>query len=266
MSYGKIAIACFGAALAAGIAWAQSPSEAVDHSKMDHAAMGHGPPAAADGPWSYTGRKNPAPYEQGRWDMVPVPQYGHMFISTEKLTPELRCAALRGNPRVMVDRATREACDAPEQRTPAAAPAPSGGSAATADAGHTHDHHHGATMAHDHWMAPAEAMNRKNPIAATGESVERGRKLYAANCASCHGQSGAGDGPAGMALEPRPTNLRAMAGRHPDGDYAWKIANGRGPMPAWKGTFTENQIWDLVNFIQRWGDAAPHSHHPGHSH
>jgi len=44
-----------------------------------------------------------------------------------------------------------------------------------------------------------------------------------------------------------------MAGHHPDGDYAWKIANGRGAMPAWSGSLTENQIWDLVNFIQSLG-------------
>jgi cbb3-type cytochrome c oxidase subunit III len=33
--------------------------------------------------------------------------------------------------------------------------------------------------------------------------------LYAANCASCHGPRGAGDGPGAAALLPRPTNLSA---------------------------------------------------------
>ncbi len=41
-----------------------------------------------------------------------------------------------------------------------------------------------------------------------------------------------------------------MAGHHPDGDFAWKITNGRGPMPGWKGTLTDEQIWNVVNFIQ----------------
>lgn len=81
----------------------------VDHSKMDHAAMGHGAPAVTDGPWSYRGRDNPKPYKEGRWEMVPVPGYGHMFISTRGLSPELACAAL-ANPGVMTDRATRERC------------------------------------------------------------------------------------------------------------------------------------------------------------
>ncbi len=39
---------------------------------------------------------------------------------------------------------------------------------------------------------------------------------------------------AGVALNPKPADLTALAGQHPDGDFAWKIANGRGPMPAWE--------------------------------
>lgn len=101
-----------------------------------------------------------------------------------------------------------------------------------------------------HWMAPEDAAKRKNPVAADAASIARGKKLFQANCASCHGARGKGDGPAGRALKPKPADLAAMAGRHPDGDFAWKIANGRGPMPAWKGTLSEAQIWDTVNFVQ----------------
>jgi len=102
------------------MAWATE----VDHSKMDHAAMGHGAAPAQDGPWSYTSRKNPAPYTSGRWEMVPVPGYGHMFISTQGLKPELACAAL-DNPGVMVDRATRARCgiaERPKSAAPQAMP------------------------------------------------------------------------------------------------------------------------------------------------
>jgi len=34
------------------------------------------------------------------------------------------------------------------------------------------------------------------------------------------------------------------------GDFAWKIANGRGLMPGFKDHLTKEQIWDLTNFIQ----------------
>jgi high-affinity iron transporter len=37
--------------------------------------------------------------------------------------------------------------------------------------------------------------------------LERGRRLYAEACASCHGDSGRGDGPAAAALDPRPSDF-----------------------------------------------------------
>ncbi len=113
--------------LAAGaVAAADKESDPHAGHMMDHAAMGHGTAPPADGPWSYKNRSNPAPHRSGRWEMVPVPGYGHMFISTQGVSRELACAAL-DNPGVMVDRATRKACALPERsapRSPVAAPAP----------------------------------------------------------------------------------------------------------------------------------------------
>ena len=101
-----------------------------------------------------------------------------------------------------------------------------------------------------HWTAPADAASRENPIAATHESISKGSALYAQYCASCHGTEGRGDGPAGAALDPRPANLAVMGAQHPAGDLAWKIAHGRGAMPAWKDVLQEEQIWDLVNYVK----------------
>jgi mono/diheme cytochrome c family protein len=138
--------------------------------------------------------------------------------------------------------------------------------AALGDAGHNHKAATTTASAADaHWMAPADAAQRKNPMAADAASIARGRQLYQANCASCHGAGGKGDGPAAAALKPKPADLTAMAGSHPDGDFAWKIANGRGPMPGWKSVLSEAQIWDTVNFIQSLAPrASGHDHAPGH--
>lgn len=38
-------------------------------------------------------------------------------------------------------------------------------------------------------------------------SIEQGKKLYGQSCASCHGVSGMGDGPAAKALDPAPANF-----------------------------------------------------------
>ena len=104
-------------------------------------------------------------------------------------------------------------------------------------------------FAHD-WMAPKEAIERKNPVPKDAAAIERGQKLFEQFCANCHGKTGQGDGPLAAALKPRPANLAERAGHHVDGDFAWKIANGRGVMPAFKNQLNENQIWELTHFIQ----------------
>ncbi|MCU7497023.1 MAG: cytochrome c [Ignavibacteria bacterium] len=47
--------------------------------------------------------------------------------------------------------------------------------------------------------------------------ISKGKSLFQANCSSCHGTNGMGDGPAGAALNPKPRNFHAAEG--------WK--NGR---------------------------------------
>jgi mono/diheme cytochrome c family protein len=118
--------------------------------------------------------------------------------------------------------------------------------AADHSSGKQHAPGHGA----HHWEAPKEAQARKNPIPASKESIARGRELFQTHCATCHGKDARGDRPTAAPLDPKPVDLKAMAGQHSDGDFAWKIANGRGAMPAWKGVLDEKQIWELVNFIK----------------
>lgn len=147
--------------------------------------------------------------------------------------------------------------------------------------GHGHAHgssdtpggkgHHGsgASGGHDmsaHWTAPAEAADRPNPVVADAASIQRGSGLYTKNCASCHGETGRGDGPVAAALTPKPPDLVVMAPMHPDGDLFWKIENGRGMMPAWKANLRETQIWDLVNYLKSWKGAAKTNAAPGHEH
>jgi mono/diheme cytochrome c family protein len=53
-------------------------------------------------------------------------------------------------------------------------------------------------------VAPINIIDVKN---STTEILTEGEKLYKANCSSCHGENGAGGGPASMGLNPAPRNL-----------------------------------------------------------
>jgi len=82
-------------------------------------------------------------------------------------------------------------------------------------------------------------------------SIAAGARAYREHCAACHGPSGAGNGPAGAALDPPPSDLRAHhAALHTAGDLFWWITHGRRQMPAFGERLDAEQRWDLVNFIR----------------
>jgi len=103
---------------------------------------------------------------------------------------------------------------------------------------------------HTHWMAPVQAAQRKNPVPYSRESIERGAYLYEKSCAACHGTDGRGSGPAAAALSKRPSDLIRSTLHHSDGDIAWKIETGNPPMPKFKNTLSQQDIWRLVNYLR----------------
>jgi len=147
----------------------------------------------------------------------------------------------------------------------------SASSLALATGAHVGGHDSSASNLNDgHWMAPTTEAETPNPIRVTVGSIQRGEKIYQDNCSSCHGEKADGNGMAGMMLKPKPADLRAMSGFHPDGDFAYKIKVGRGAMPAWETVLKDNQVWHLVNYIQTMdrhpvADPEPdHMHENGH--
>lgn len=54
---------------------------------------------------------------------------------------------------------------------------------------------------------PVDISGIKEPWVANEDMVKHGKKVFAQNCAMCHGNEGKGDGAAGAGLNPKPRNL-----------------------------------------------------------
>jgi mono/diheme cytochrome c family protein len=76
---------------------------------------------------------------------------------------------------------------------------------------------------------------------------DAGARLYRQYCAACHGERGRGDGPAGAALCPAPTDLTKLRSDVPDlmrqidGRRAIR-AHGSGEMPVWGEVFEQSLL------------------------
>ena len=87
----------------------------------------------------------------------------------------------------------------------------------------------------------------------------KGKEKYNQICASCHGPTGHGDGPAAAALDPKPRNLS-------DPKYVSTISDeqifktvkeggaavGKSPlMPAWGSVLLDNDIWNVIAYLRQ---------------
>lgn len=106
------------------------------------------------------------------------------------------------------------------------------------------------------WTAPARAARKENPLPANEKTIAQGRELFTAACLPCHGPAGKGDGSAAASLERngvkiRPGNLSDPQMRHqPDGEIFWKVTEGNSPMPSFGQALTEEQRWQIVNYVR----------------
>lgn len=103
---------------------------------------------------------------------------------------------------------------------------------------------------------PLDYQGQKNPYAPTPAVLRKGGALYLAECASCHGRRGLGDGDAGKGLSPSPA-LIAFLQKRPmaiDAYLMWTISEGGKPlgsdMPGFKNGLTEDEIWQIVAYMR----------------
>lgn len=101
------------------------------------------------------------------------------------------------------------------------------------------------------WTAPPAAKNIQNPLKDHATAIEAGKKIFAQQCATCHGNSGKGDGPAGKYLGKKlPDFSSETFAQQSDGEIFWKISNGNAPMPAFQKMLSEEQRWQVISYIR----------------
>ena len=137
---------------------------------------------------------------------------------------------------------------------------------------------HETKPVHMHAEIPSEYRAAHVPAAAWTHPamLERGRGIYAARCAVCHGDTGDGKGPAAASLPVKPPDLRdagmiaEMAGNY----WFWRVSEGGlvepfrsqgSTMPAWKNELSVEDRWAVIAYQHTFsGHQAPHvtSEHP----
>ena len=96
-------------------------------------------------------------------------------------------------------------------------------------------------------------------------SRQRGRRLFVAYCALCHGEAANGHGARaeGLARSPADFTSQAWRGRTSARRAFFVIREGvRGtPMPGWK-SLSDGEVWDLVAYVLSVGNIPPNPNEP----
>ena len=93
---------------------------------------------------------------------------------------------------------------------------------------------------------------------ASPEFLRNGQVLFMASCAGCHGAEGKGDGQQKMVTNlgypviPRDLTAGLFKGDSTSEELYQRMVAGLpgSPMPSYTGIFTQEQIWDLIHYVQ----------------
>jgi thiosulfate dehydrogenase len=111
-----------------------------------------------------------------------------------------------------------------------------------------------------HAAIARQAPKGDNPVALTDANLVAGIKLYAADCAVCHG---AADGKASHVAsglyQRAPQLAKHGVEDDEDGENYWKIAHGirMTGMPGFSKSLSEDEIWKLALFLKHMDSLPP---------
>lgn len=111
-----------------------------------------------------------------------------------------------------------------------------------------------------HATIDRQAPTTPNPVAKTDANLVAGVKLYAANCAVCHGASdGAASNIAKGLYQHAPQLAKHGVTDDEEGETYWKVYHGirMTGMPAYRENLSETQMWQVTLFLKHMDDLTP---------
>jgi len=105
-----------------------------------------------------------------------------------------------------------------------------------------------------------EAAKMKNPVPMSADAIGAGKASFAKYCRFCHGDEAKGDGKMAP-KDSHPSDLTDAKWDRgsTDGEIFAVIQNGAGPkfeMKGFKGRMTDQQIWEVVDYLRSLGPAT----------
>lgn len=107
-------------------------------------------------------------------------------------------------------------------------------------------------------VVPDKYASMTNPDTGNADAAAAGKAIFDGKCATCHGETGKGDGAGGAALNPKPADL-TKTGEDPDGLLFWRVSEGGtaepfksegSAMPAWKDILSQDEIWQVITYVR----------------
>jgi thiosulfate dehydrogenase len=113
-----------------------------------------------------------------------------------------------------------------------------------------------------HATLSRDAPKEQNPVALTERNLLEGVRLYAQNCAVCHGsaQGNESASPIAKGLYQKPPQLATEGVEDdPEGESFWRIKHGirLTGMPSFGYTLTDQEIWALALFLKHMDKLPP---------
>ena len=111
-----------------------------------------------------------------------------------------------------------------------------------------------------HAAIARQAPKGPNPVAFSDENLIAGIKLYAADCAVCHGAADAKPSDIAQGLYQKAPQLAKYGVEDDeDGETYWKVYHGirMTGMPAFRETLSENDLWKITLFLKNMDSLPP---------